>query len=175
MIRTISASKYAKAFFALASSAAEAERHLKQLEEVNAFLNKAKLWSFFAAPQITQNQKEKLLEKICIDPIIRNFLALLFKKNRFKYLPEIVLKYQTLLMKKKEVLPAKLISSHALDQETIEQLQVKLNHLYQKKTEIVNEVDPKLIGGGVLIINDQIIDFSIKNKLNSLKRDLTRG
>ena len=53
-----------------------------------------------------------------------------------------------------------------------EQLQKKLEKIYQKSVQIEEKVDPRLIGGGILRIGTQMADFSIRGKLDELEKDL---
>lgn len=172
MFKQDTALRYAKALFNLSGS----EEKLAALEQALILLKQdSKIMQFFSSPQIKQEQKEQTLEKMLgkdFDRQILTYLNFLFKKQRFNYLPDIVKAYQQLMHEKLEILEARLITATPVDVDTKANLKEKLEKIYRKKLKIKEEIHSSLVGGGILIIDNHLIDFSIQEKLVRLKKDL---
>lgn len=169
--------RYSRALFGLAQSNQELEQQLNNLEAIiNILSQQPNLMQFFCSPQISLEQKEKIfrdtLEKYFSKQIIC-FLLVLLEKGRFVNLPMIVKEYRRLVQEKLSILEVELITTLPIDALTEEKFINQLEAVYGKKIEMKKHIDPQLIGGGVLIIANQRIDFSIKGKLARLKADLS--
>jgi F-type H+-transporting ATPase subunit delta len=172
------ASRYAKALYHLVSSKEEREGQLNELKQIKNILDQApQLMQFFIAPQITLEQKEKVLEscfKNRIDNRLLSFLDLLLDRRRFQYFPEIVDKYNIIVKAELGILEGKLVTATPADEELVAALKEKLEKIYNKELILAKEIDPELLGGGILYVGDQLIDFSVRGKLDRLKKDLYR-
>lgn len=169
------ASKYSKALFNLTPSVQDLEKRLSRLQEIIKLLDKPYLKNFFASPQISQQQKMEFLKEVLkqnVDSELLSFFLLLLEKKRLKYLPEIAKHYSELIRNKKGILKARLLTAFPLDEKTRASLKEKLDQMYHKNIEIDNQIDPSLIGGGIIFIGSQMLDFSLNGKLSKLKKDL---
>lgn len=168
--------KYAKALFHLTSSKEQLESRLVDLKQIeHVITQKPQLRTFFSSPQISQEKKEKVLQNSLgshIDSQLLSFCTLLLEKRRFKYFSEIVKKYEKMVMAKLDLLEGRLITAMPIDAELKAKVQQVLEKRYQKKVILKDEVNPHLLGGGILLIDNQQLDFSIRGKLNRLKDDL---
>lgn len=168
--------RYSRALFQLADSDKELESLLNELKAIVDALNHSpQLMQFFSFPKISQKEKEELLKRslghLC-SPKALQYLIFLLDKRRFKFLPEIVIEYERLVKTKLGILEVRLITATPLDAATKEKLKQKLERVSQKTIHIKEEVDPQLLGGGMLFIGNQMIDFSIRGKLNKMKSEL---
>jgi len=107
-----------------------------------------------------------------IDSQILNFLLLLIDKRRLDGLWDISKKYRQLVQKELGILNAHLITAVPIDVKLKEKVKSKLEQLYRKKIEIQESVNPQIIGGMILMVDNQMIDHSIKNRLYRLKQNL---
>lgn len=167
--------RYSKALFQSGSSKEELERRLSDLTQIiETFKQFPKVSKFFASPQISIESKKQALNSALsgIDPQLKYFLFLLLDKNRFKLLPDILHFYRSMVIERIDALEVHLITASPIDAEIRNSLKEKLEKMYRKTILIKEEMDPTLIGGGILMIGNQQIDFSIKGKLAKLKRDL---
>ena len=126
-------------------------------------------------PAIESKKKRQLLvgafETIVSDLAMR-VLELLLDKRRLNLLPQIETGYHELLNAKKNIVSASLICADKLDESSIANIKARLTEHLGKRLELDVKVDPSLIGGVVLRLGDQVIDGSIKGKLQSLERVL---
>lgn len=162
--------RYAKALFNSAVKVKQQEL-LSNFEELLYLCNKIpKLYSFLNSPEISKQQKESLLKVPFKEkPDFLDFLSLLLQKGRFKYLIDITEEYRNIYTSNYGMTHAHLTTAVSLDEGMKKLLKDKLNQIYNKKFELSYDIDPKIIGGGILVIANRMIDFSVKNKLNRLK------
>lgn len=167
------ANRYAKALFNSASKS-EQQNLLGNFEDLlNIYIKTPRLYSFLNSPEISKQQKENLLKIPFKDKSgFMGFLSLLLQKGRFKYLSAIAKEYHTIYTDAYGITHAYLTTAIPLDGEMKAHFKDKLNRIYNKEFELTYDVDSKIIGGGVLVIADRMIDFSIKDKLDRLKRKL---
>lgn len=176
MITKEIALKYSRALFRIKHSQNEIEKMLVDLEFILAALNvRPGIMDFFSSPKISKKEKQQVLEKSFaeqIDPQILKFILFLVEKKRIVFFPAIVADFKQQLIERSGILQVLLITATQVDQDTRELLKKKLESAYEKKIEINEELDPKLIAGGILIFSNKLIDFSVKGKLDRLKKDL---
>lgn len=168
--------RYSKAFFDLATNQDELQKQLAVLEYVNKLLTQKSAALFFSSPLISQEKKEKALTKILgedSNPLTLRFFSFLMEKGRFHYLPEMTKEFKQMVDEKLGILEGNLVTSIPVNEETKIKLKDKLEKFFHKKIKLKESFDPKLIGGGVLLIGNKRIDFSIKGRLERLKTQLT--
>lgn len=166
------ASRYAKALF-YSGSKDQREAIMQSLDAVIAAYDKfPKLKNLLELPEVTQLEKETLLKKIFgnyMNPFSLNFLILLLQKGRFQHLRDIATHYQQLYRESYGITKAFLTTPVPMDDPTKTMLKEKLEKAYGKTFLIINEINPKMIGGGILVIDEQMLDFSVRGRLNKLK------
>jgi F-type H+-transporting ATPase subunit delta len=170
------ASRYSRALFKLAASKEELEKRQQDLEGVVSILQSLpKLGQFLSAPQISRVDKEKVLEKSLgskLDPQLLHFMLFLLEKGRLKHLPEISRAYHRMVKESLGILEASLITAVPAEAKIKENLQKKLEIAYQKKIEMKEKTDPQIMGGVILVVANQVMDWSIRDRLSSLKDNL---
>lgn len=166
--------RYSKGLFNVTDSW-ELENRLKYLDSFLKIFSNPQIKLFLSNPQISQERKGELLQKVLKDHIdneLLSFLLLLLEKRRFKHLPEIVREFQILFNEFQGILQPRLITAFPADNNIVDSIKSKLSDVYKRKIDLKTEVDPSLLGGGILIIGNQMLDFSVKSKLKKLKQDL---
>lgn len=170
------AATYSRALFYLTASDDVLEKRLSDLEEVLELLKQfPDLRHILVAPQIETKQKGELLKKILggsIDPVVMNFLFCVLDKGRFNCLPQIVRQYHRMVKSKLGILEIRFITAMEINSGFTDVLKAKLEKMYNTKIQIKEEIDPRIIGGAILVINNQMMDFSLKTRLNRLKNSL---
>jgi F-type H+-transporting ATPase subunit delta len=71
------------------------------------------------------------------------------------------------------IIEARLITARETDQKLLEQIRQELEKTTGKKVEMKKEIDPRLIGGMVIIVGDRVIDRSVRCQLNLLKDQMS--
>lgn len=65
-------------------------------------------------------------------------------------------------------------STSPLDEKTKKTIETKISQIEKVDIELINKVDPNLIGGVKVVIHDHVYDGSIKNQIEKMKKDLLK-
>lgn len=137
--------------------------HIKNDEDFKKFLK---------YPVIDKEEKKKLINHIYSDVNKESLKILdyLVDKDRLLHIKEIYEEYSKIYYEKHKKLIVTAIFPKELTEAQKEKLTENLKKLKGKDVVIHYRIDEKLIGGGLIRINDEVIDGSIKTQLNSIKR-----
>lgn len=103
-----------------------------------------------------------------LDATTANFLGVLAQNRRLGQLPAIIKAFRTLAAQHRGETTAEVISAHPLDAAQVDALKQQLRTRLGRDVNVDLSVDPSLLGGLVVKIGSQMIDSSIKTRLNSL-------
>ncbi len=103
-----------------------------------------------------------------LDPLTTRFLGVLAQNRRLAQLPAVIRAYETLLSNHKGEARAEVTSAHPLDTTQIAALQKSLRARVGRDVSLDAKVDPSILGGLVVRIGSQMIDSSIRTRLNTL-------
>lgn len=101
-----------------------------------------------------------------------NFVEILTKNSRLPVLNEICDQYATLMNSINGTLKIKIITAFKLADEQIESLLKKLEAKHKTKFQPEIIIDEALLGGVRIVIGDQVLDGSIRSKVDRLKTSL---
>ena len=173
------AKNYAQALMELAAKDLTLkETFLNEIKIINESINQAtNAKKTFQSPVVSHDEKKELIKKIFsgkLNSKVLNFLFLLIDKHRFNLLPEIQDHLNKLVNKEKGIVIAEVSSVIELDSTTLEDLKQQLESILKKseKVTIESKIEPSLIGGLKVRVNDFVYDSSIKGRLENLKRRL---
>jgi F-type H+-transporting ATPase subunit delta len=125
------------------------------------------------SPVITHDKKNTILSKIFngkVHALTMSFFDIITRKNREPLLPEIAREFHNAYNNYKGIGKATIISAVPLDDKLRKEFETLVKQYSEKKqVELVEKVDPEMIGGFVLNIGDRQIDASIKSRLKALK------
>jgi F-type H+-transporting ATPase subunit delta len=110
---------------------------------------------------------ESKLEKMSVD-----FMQLILKNSREALMPAIANSFLKLYKKSKNIIDVTVISAVKLDDNTRLSLEAKIKANFEGSIELTEKIDPALIGGFIVRIDDQQIDASIASQLTNLKNIL---
>ena len=169
------AEEYAKALFGLS-----ANDKLKDIDDdlhiiCQALDENPDAIKVLTYPNISINNKKELINNITknVDELLKRFLYVLVDNDRFGYLNEISEEFHKMVTYKSDIALVEVTSMKKLNEDQLEQLTNLLKkRLNVKNIKINNIVDEKIIGGIKCVHDGQIIDLSIKNKLETLKSSL---
>ncbi|MBX3593178.1 F0F1 ATP synthase subunit delta [Sphingomonas sp.] len=103
-----------------------------------------------------------------LDPLTTDFLGVLAQNRRLAALSGIVRDFRTLAARQRGETTAEVVSAHPLSNAQVEALKAQLRQRVGRDVNVDLSVDPSLLGGLVVKIGSQMIDSSIKTRLNSL-------
>jgi F-type H+-transporting ATPase subunit delta len=97
-----------------------------------------------------------------------NLVKILAENGRLSVLPEIATQYETLKASAEGVIEATITSAQALTQAQIDDLVAGLKTKFKRAVTVSVAVDASLIGGAVIAVGDQVIDGSVKGRLERM-------
>ena len=101
-----------------------------------------------------------------------NFVHLLAENDRLALLPEIRELFLALKDKEEGVLVADVASAFPLDDATLAQIRDDLSKRFHSRIQTAVRIDPELIGGVRIAVNDEVIDASVRGKLAAMAASL---
>jgi F-type H+-transporting ATPase subunit delta len=132
---------------------------------------------FFFSPYFSTQEKKDGLDKLLdgADETFRNFLELLIEKHRVPAIHRIRRAFDKLWEQAHQVLPVQITSATELDEQTVKGIGDRIGEQTNRRVELTAEVDPDILGGIVLRVGNQILDASIRNRLDALRRQVAKG
>ena len=158
----IVAQRYAKALFALGQQEgmAKLEQYGENLSALEGVLEDSpELVRLFHIPVISVAEKQKVLsqvlDKLDVDPMIKNFCSLLAEKERLPLFEEIAEAFGKLLDEAWGDVRGKLLTAVSLSKEQQAGILARLEKQTSKQIALKFEVDPSILGGVVLQVGGQ--------------------
>ena len=168
------ASRYVKSLLGLAIEQNALENVHKDMQLFANVSEQNKAFTIMLrSPVIPHHKKSEILSKLFkgkVHALTMAFFDIITKKNREPLLPAIAREFHNAYNEYKGIRKATVISAVPLDDALRQEFSDVVKKLSAKaQVELVERVDPEMIGGFVLNVGDRQIDASIKNKLKSLK------
>lgn len=170
-----SAVQYATALLQLTEASGEAEEVFKNLASVcKAFEEDPEITVLFKHPAISAPQKKKFLDEFGngMDKLSLRLLHILCERRKMNLLPLIVAEFKQLLLAKHNIMQGTLYTAETIDDGAVDKIKERLRNKLGKRVDLTVQVDKSLIGGYVLRIGDQVIDGSLKGRLQSIEKAL---
>ena len=123
-------------------------------------------------PMIKISEKEEFLQKSFSFASAESIKVIKYivKKDRLSSVAKIKAKFLEIYYKENDKLPVTAIFAKKLSNDQEKRLTEKLEKKYNKKVVLNLVVDKSIIGGGIINVNDEIIDGSIKNQISDMKK-----
>jgi F-type H+-transporting ATPase subunit delta len=83
--------------------------------------------------------------------------------------------FETLWDEARKLLPVQITSAVKLDSDTVKQLGDRIGKQTDRQVEVSTDVDPDILGGVVLRVGNVILDASIKNRLEQLRKQVAQA
>lgn len=145
--------------------------NLENIQKICASSNE--LVSVLQNPTISIDTKNSIIDEVFsqnIDDKIKNFLKIIIDKKRFNEFNSIVSSFKAELDKINNIKHVDIISAINLDDNTKQIILTKIENKIQKQVIANWTVDNSIIGGLVIKFDDNIIDSSLKQKLEKLSK-----
>ncbi len=169
---------YARALFEVAKENGGLDTVREQLAQFADALDADRgLQTFFFSPYFSTDEKKDGLHKAVegADPAVLNFLELLIEKHRVPAVFRIRREFDGLWREENQLLSVQLTSAVALDSETVAGLGRTIGERTGRKVDVSATVNPDILGGIVLRVGNSILDASIRNRLESLRKQVARS
>ena len=172
-IRASLAGRYASALFELARDQRRIEAVGKNLDALNqALLDSKDFAELVASPLVSRGEAGKafsaLAPEFSLDPITTNFLGVLARNGRKKELRAVIRAFRRLAADHRGETIAEVVTARSLNDDQLAALKRQLSARAGRDVNIDASVDPDILGGIVVRLGSQMIDASIRTKLNRL-------
>lgn len=165
--------RYALALYEVAEEKGKVEEFLNDLRTVCDLIdNNKEFYEVIKHPQISTKKKKEIFTNIFkgkIDDELLSFLLILIEKDRILFLKEKLKEMEKIHLEKNNTLLAKVKTAVPLLDSELKELKDNLEKKYNKKVIITAEVDKSVLGGVYVRIGNDVIDGTVKSKLDELK------
>jgi F-type H+-transporting ATPase subunit delta len=169
---------YARALFEVGKEHDDLDGVREQIGEfADALDGERALQTFFFSPYFSTEEKKEGLHKAIegASDAVMNFLELLIEKHRMPAIFRIRRELDALWREENKMLPVQLTSAIKLDDETVANLGRTIGERTGRKVDVNARVDPDILGGIVLRVGNSILDASIRNRLEQLRKQVARS
>ena len=166
---------YAEAVFRLADAGgtlAAWSGALRNLAQVAAHPD---MQECLAKYDLTSVQLQELFLSLCpgdLSAEAKNFVQLLIEYDRLTLLPEIFRQFETLKNEREGVVDAQITTAFALESAQLAGLVADLEKRFKRRINPQVSIDRELIGGVRVVVGDEVIDGSVRGKLNAMAAGL---
>jgi len=170
-------SRYAMSLFSLKKESSSLEDAQKVVKELIKIIKDNPEYPFLLdSSYLSKEKRIAMVDEAfsSLDEEIKNFIKIIVNNGRGKYLLEIFENFNSLVNEYKGVKEGLLYSSQSLTETQIEQITSSISSVERCQIELKNIIDPSLIGGVKVVINDHIYDGSLKHHLEEMRKTLLK-
>lgn len=166
---------YARSLFEVAQERDLLDAIREQLSQFADALNESRdLATFFFSPYFSSQEKKEALKRTIegAEETFISFLELLIDEHRMPAIFRIRDRYEVLWDEANRLLPVEVTSAVELDEETVAAIGDRIREQTGQNVELSSHVDSGILGGIVLRVGNSILDASIRNRLNQLRKQV---
>ena len=172
------AAVYSRSLFEVAKEHGVLDRVHEELGEFADALNESNdLRVFFFSPYFSSQEKKDGISKLVddADESFVRFLELLAERHRMPVIFRIRRRFDELWREENKLLPVTVTSAVDLDQELVEGLGKRIEEQTGRHVELSSRVDADVLGGIVLQVGNMVLDASVRNRLEQLRKTVARA
>jgi F-type H+-transporting ATPase subunit delta len=176
--RTTAARRYAEAAFELATRDNAVDSWADDLTKTAQLIGDERVARIVDNPSLAFAQRREIIDELLnrrVKPPVRRLVALLAERRKLDLLPEIALEYKELVKRQRGIVTAIVTSAEPLTAEESRALEKRLRAMTGATVELQPRIDKGLIGGLTVRIGDQLLDGSVRGRLERLRERLIAG
>ena len=167
------AGRYASALFGLARDERQIDAVGRSLDALaSALADSREFAELVGSPLVGRKDAAKafaaLGPQLGLDPITANFLGVLARNGRKAELRKIIRAYKRIAAEHRGEVSAEVLTAHPLKDDQVDALKAQLKKRAGRNVTLDMAVDPAILGGIVIKLGSEMIDASIRTKLNRL-------
>jgi len=169
---------YSRALFEVAQEHGVLDRVHDELGEFAEALDRDRnLQVFFFSPYFSSEEKRDGVARIVTDADARlvNFLMLLAERHRMPALFRIRRSFDALWAEEHRLLPVTVTSAVELDRGLVQEIGRRIEEQTGRRVELSASVDPDVLGGLVVRVGNMVLDASVRNRLEQLRRQVAKA
>lgn len=171
---TTSSKRYAQAVFQIARDRNNLDEWQLDLKKITDLMQNPEFVSVIENPKVPFELKAKLTREILgkINSLALNLSYLLIVKNKFRNAGQIAEEFDHLLNECRGVRNAEVITAISVDNSDRKNLTQRLETILGSRIAADFKVDPAILGGIIARVNGNLIDGSVRTKLEMLKKSM---
>jgi ATP synthase F1 delta subunit len=169
---------YARSLFEVAKEQDKLDVVREQLGQfAEALEGNRELSVFFFSPYFSTEEKKNGLGGLLegVDDVVENFLSLLIENHRMPVIFRVRRDFDVLWEQENQLLPVTITSAVTLDEATVKTIGDAIGRQTGQQVELTANVDPDVLGGLIVRVGNSILDASIRNRLENLRRSVARS
>jgi F-type H+-transporting ATPase subunit delta len=169
---------YARALFEVATEHDKLDVVRDELGEfADALAESRELQTFFFSPYFSTEEKKEGLHNAVTgaDESVANFLELLLENHRMPVVFRVRRDFDRLWEEENKLLPVQITSAVELDPSVADRIGEEIGRQTGRTVELTSTVDPDVNGGIVLRVGNSILDASIRNRLENLRKQVAKA
>jgi F-type H+-transporting ATPase subunit delta len=169
---------YARALFEVAKESDVLDRVHDELGEfADALGDDRNLQVFLFSPYFSSEEKKKGVSRIVSDADERtlNFLELLAERHRMPALFRIRRSFDAMWADENKLLPVTVTSAVELDEELVNSIGERIEEQTGRRVELSSNVDPDVLGGLQVRVGNMVLDATVRNRLEQLRKQVARA
>jgi F-type H+-transporting ATPase subunit delta len=169
---------YARSLFQVAQEGDRLDTVRDQIGQfADALGDSREMQTFFFSPYFsTQEKKDGLTRAVQdADDAVRNFLELLVENHRMPVIFRVRREIDRLWDQENKVLPVQITSAVELDDAVVQRIGDEIGRQTGRRVQLSRTVDPDVLGGIVLRVGNSILDASIRNRLEQLRKEVAQA
>jgi F-type H+-transporting ATPase subunit delta len=166
---------YAEALFQVAGKG-DLKQASEQLDAIAAVAANAQMRQYADNPKATVDQVFDVITAVVKSPLsdaTRNLLRAIIENGRLAALPEVAVQFHALVSERSGVSEATVYSAFPIDAAQLTAVVASLEKRFGRKLTASVQVEPELIGGIRVVVGDEVLDTSVKARLEQMKVALT--
>jgi F-type H+-transporting ATPase subunit delta len=109
------------------------------------------------------------LKGVSLAPQVQNLLRTVIENGRLNVLPEIAAQYRALVNEQTGISDATVFSAFPINGTQLTDVVSSLEKRFGRKLNAIVEVEPELIGGIRVVVGDEVLDTSVRARLEQMK------
>jgi F-type H+-transporting ATPase subunit delta len=169
---------YARALFEVAVDQEKLDEIHEQLGQfADAVGENRDLAMFFFSPYFSTEEKKEALKRAVegADPAFMNFLEALLERHRMPVIFRISSRFDQLWKQERKLLGVEVTSAVKLDESTVRSIGERIGEQTGQTVDLSSRVDPEILGGIVLRVGNFVLDASIRNRLEQLRKQVAQA
>jgi ATP synthase F1 delta subunit len=169
---------YAEALFDVAKDKDVLDRVHEELDQfADALEEDRELQIFFFSPYFSSAEKREGLDKAVsgASQELVNFLELLIEKHRMPLIFRIRRQFDDLWKRERRKLDVTVTSAVELDPDVVREVGDAIEERTGRSVELNSKVEEGILGGLVLQVGNMVLDASIRNRLEKLRKSVARA
>ena len=168
---------YADALFKSSSAnGADLTSTVAWVEELAAIAANPQLRQLADTPKVTVEQVLDVITgvaRLALPDAARNFLRVIIENGRLDALPEVAVQFRGLVNRLNGSSDAIVYSAFPMEEAALADIGSALEKRFGRKLNVTVQIDETLIGGVRVVVGDEVLDTSVKARLEQMKAALT--